>query len=144
MASNFLLTFPETIKHGTGGGDDRQRAQYQRNNQFQIHVDGRVLRNVVIDLHRRHGAASVRLKCRDPVFGDRETRVIVRPYSNVVRSSRLQLAERVRLLYLNDKSHRCLPLYREFASLQSPACTFSSNRHESTLQKLRVNYFVFN
>lgn len=98
----------------------------------------------MIDLHRRHGAASVRLKCRYPVFGDRETRVIVRPYSNVVRSSRLQLAERVRLLYLNDKSR---PLFtviqRNLTSLQSLACTFSSNRRERILFEVtRVNYFA--
>ena len=100
-----LLTFTETIEHGTGGGDDRQRTQYQGDDQLQIRVDGRVLGYVLIDLHGCHGAAHVRLQSRYPVLGDRKTRVIVRPRPDVVRGPRLKLAQRVRFLYL-DKEER--------------------------------------
>lgn len=100
--SRFLLTFPETVKYGASRGDNRQRAQYQGDNQLQIRVDRGMLWYVLIDLERWHRAAGVRLQSCYSVLGDRETRVIVRPHADVVGRSGLQLAERVRLLYLNN------------------------------------------
>lgn len=76
----------------------------------------------MIDLHGWHGAAGVRLQSCYPVFGDRETSVVVRPYSNVVRAPRLQLTERVRLLYLHDKRHRYLLSYQKSMLLQYLFC----------------------
>lgn len=67
-----------------------------------------MLRDVLIDLHGWHGAADVRLQSRYPVFGDRKTRVIVRPRSDVVGGPRLQLAQRVRFLYLDKENAACL------------------------------------
>lgn len=63
-----------------------------------------MLGDVLIDLHGWHGAADVRLQSRYPVFRDRKTRVIVRPRSDIVGSPGLQLAQRVRFLYLDKEN----------------------------------------
>jgi hypothetical protein len=63
-----------------------------------------VLWNVVIDLDYGHGRANVRLQRRYFVLGYRRAGIIVGSYANVVSGPRLQLAQGVRLLHLNNIS----------------------------------------
>ena len=95
-----MLTSSKAVEHSAGRDDHRQRAQYQRNDELDVGVDGRVGRHEAIDVEGRHRRRAVRLLRLDLVLGDRRAGVVVRPDAHLVTRARLQLVQRVRLLYL--------------------------------------------
>lgn len=94
------LTFTKAVEDSTGRGDDRERTQHQRYDEFQVSVDGIMLGDVTIDFHGRQGCANVRLQRLYLILGHRRACIVVSPYANVVRRPWLQFAQSIRLLHL--------------------------------------------